>query len=153
MISTGKPVHIALSVAINAPAQAVWEAITDWPAQGQWMLGTKVWVTHGDGQSAGSTLAAYTGIKPLGFLDTMTITRWEPPVRCDVIHTGRVVRGTGTMAVSDLGNGRSEFHWSEDLDLPLGIIGQLGFPLVKPFFVAGVRASLEKFARLVEAQH
>lgn len=150
-MSLGKTAHIALSVPINAPAQAVWDAITDWPAQGKWMLGTKVWVTHGNGRSEGSTLAAYTGIKPVGFLDTMTITRWEPPVRCDVVHTGRVVRGTGTMAVKDLGKDRSEFLWSEDLDLPLGIVGQLGFPLVKPFFVAGVKASLEKFARLVEA--
>ena len=143
--------HIALDVSINAPAPAVWQAITDWPAQGKWMLGTKVWVTHGDGASAGSTLAAFTGIKPVGFLDTMTITTWEPPYRCDVIHTGTVVRGTGTMAVEDLGNGRSKFLWSEDLDLPLGLVGRVGFVLVKPLFVAGVRASLEKFARLVEA--
>lgn len=145
--------HIELDVTVNAPAQAVWDAITDWPTQGEWMLGTKVWVSSGDGQSVGSTLAAFTGIKkPLGFLDTMTITLWDPPKRCDVVHTGRVVRGTGTMAVQDLGNGRSQFIWAEDLDLPLGIIGKLGFPLVRPFFVGGVRASLEKFARQVEAK-
>ena len=40
--------------------------------------------------------------------------------------------------------------WSEDLDLPLGILGKVGFTLLRPGFVFGVRKSLEKFARLVE---
>ena len=31
--------------------------------------------------------------------DTMVITRWEPPYRVDVTHTGKVVQGTGTMEV------------------------------------------------------
>lgn len=145
--------HLALEVAVNAPAEKVWAAITDWPAQGQWMLGTRVWVSKGEGTSVGSELSAFTGVGRLGFLDTMTITTWDPPNRCDVLHTGRVVRGTGTMAVEDLGGGRSAFHWSEDLDLPLGLLGRLGFAVVRPVFEAGVRASLEKFARLVEARN
>ena len=33
------------------------------------------------------------GAGPVGFWDTMIITRWEPPYRVDVLHTGAVVRG------------------------------------------------------------
>lgn len=139
--------HVALSVEIHAPADHVWQVITDWPTQGEWMLGTRVWTQSGDGRSVGSTIAAFTGIGPLGFLDTMTITRWDPPRVCDVVHTGRVVRGTGTMAVEDCGDGRSRFHWSEELDLPLGVVGRLGWPLVRPGFLWGIRRSLDALAR------
>jgi hypothetical protein len=81
----------------------------------------------------------------------MTITRWEPPYRVDVDHTGSVVRGTGTMEVIALPGDRSRFVWSEDLDLPLGALGRAGWPLAKPAFLAGVRRSLLQFGRLVEA--
>jgi hypothetical protein len=41
--------------------------------------------------------------------------------------------------------------WSEDLELPLGLVGRLGFPVVRPMFLAGVRASLARLAAAVEA--
>jgi hypothetical protein len=47
--------------------------------------------------------------------------------------------------------GGATFVWSEDLDLPLGVVGRLGWPLVRPLFAAGVRLSLRRFARWVEA--
>jgi hypothetical protein len=143
--------HVALSIDVAAPAQNAWDAMTDWPAQGEWMLGTDVHVNSGDGSSVGSTLAAFTGVGRLGFLDTMTITAWEPPVRCDVVHTGRVVRGTGTMLVEPTGVSSCRVTWIEDLDLPLGLLGKAGFPIVRPFFLAGVRKSLQKFAAIVES--
>ena len=113
-------------------------------------MGTKVRPVNGDGQGLGGQIAAFTGIWKLGFLDTMTVTRWEPPQRCDVIHTGRVVKGTGTFIVESLGEESCRFIWSEDLEIPLGPIGLVGFKLLKPAFVAGVRHSLHKFSNLVE---
>ncbi len=143
-------VHVALDVVIAAPVETVFEAFSQWSEQGRWMLGTRVDVTKGDGHSVGSELAAFTGTGRVGFLDTMVITRWEPPYRVDVLHTGRVVRGTGTMEVVALPGGRSRFIWSEDLDLPLGMLGRIGWPIVRPGFLQGVKASLQAFGRLVE---
>jgi hypothetical protein len=148
--STREPVHLSLDVVVNAPVEAVFDAFTQWARQGEWMLGTRVEVHVGDGRSLDSQIAGWTGVGPVGFWDTMTITRWEPPYRVDVLHTGAIVRGTGTMEVLALPEGRSRFVWSEDLDLPLGTLGRIGWPLVKPSFVAGVKRSLRKFARLVE---
>ena len=145
-----KPVHVALDVVINAPVSAVFTAFSQWSEQGRWMLGTRVEVTKGDGASIGSALSAFTGFGPAGFLDTMTITRWDAPYRVDVLHTGKVVRGTGIMEVVALPGGRSRFIWSEDLDLPLGRLGRLGWPLARPAFLSGVRRSLVAFGRLVE---
>jgi hypothetical protein len=42
--------------------------------------------------------------------------------------------------------GRSVFHWGEMLDLPLGAAGRVGWPVVRPAFVAGVKLSLRRFA-------
>jgi len=133
-------------VRVEAPAEVAWAALTDWPRQGEWMLGTTVAVTGGDGKSAGSTLAARTGVGPLGFTDGMEITSWQPPVRCEVRHTGAVVRGTGAFEVRPIGAAASELVWTERLDLPLGAVGRAGWPLVRPGFRWGVRYSLRRFA-------
>ena len=139
------------TVDVAAPATQVWAALVDWDRQGEWMLLTDVSTEQGDAQGVGGRLAARTGIprpggKRLGVLDTMLITRWEPPNRVDVRHTGRVVRGTGTFEIRPRGATASTFVWTEQLDLPLGRLGRLGWPLVRPAMVAGVRLSLKRFA-------
>ncbi len=144
--------HVELRIAIKASQDSVWRAITDWTRQGEWMFATKVEVTSEISHDVGASLAAFTGFGPLGFLDTMVVTHWEPPVRCDVNHTGRVVQGTGTFIVERVSDNESVFVWSEDLTIPLGAAGRFGFTLTKPFFLAGVRQSLKKFATLVEEQ-
>lgn len=143
--------HVELTVDIQVPAQAVWDAIVDWPSQSKWMMGTKVWPVNGDGTGVGGQIEAFTGIWKIGFLDTMTITKWEPPLRCDVDHTGRVVRGTGTFVVVPLSDHSCRFEWSEDLDLPLGVVGKVGFGLTRWAFEFGVQKSLNKFAHMLES--
>lgn len=146
------PATLALSVDVDAPVQATWEAVTDGPAQSEWMLATEVREVDGR-HRVGAGLQAFTGLRlgplRLGVPDTMVITRWEPPHRWDVLHTGRVVKGTGTFVVEPRGDG-SRFLWREDLELPLGVVGRLGWLLVKPLFAAGVQLSLRRFARWVE---
>lgn len=142
-------VRLAVDLAVNAPAELVWAALTDWPAQGEWMLGTRVRAL--DPQAGvGQRLAAVTGVGRIGVLDTMTITEWEPPRRCVVEHTGRVVRGEGIFEVDDLGDRRSRIRWAEVLDLPGGQLGRAGWGLVRPAFRAGVRVSLQRLAARVE---
>ena len=138
------------TVDVDAPPEQVWAALTDWARQGEWMLATDVQTVDGAAQEVGGRLAARTGVplpggRRLGVLDTMLVTRWEPPRRVDVRHTGRVVRGTGVFEVLPRGAG-STFVWREVLDLPLGALGRLGWPLVEPVVRAGYRASLRRFA-------
>jgi hypothetical protein len=144
--------EITVDVIVDADQQAVWDAVTDWPRQSEWMLGTSVRATVADGIGVGGGIEAFTGVGRVGFLDTMVITEWDPPRRCVVEHTGRVVRGLGVFEVLALPDGRSRFVWSEVLDLPLGVLGRLGWPLVRPGFAWGVRRSLEVLAREVERE-
>ena len=141
---------LVLTVDVDAPVEQTWAGATDWAGQGEWMLGTRVRPTRQGGQGVGGGIEAFTGVGRLGFLDTMDITLWDPPHRCHVVHTGRLVRGTGAFEVEPRGP-HSTFVWREDLELPLGALGRLGWPLVKPFFAYGVQLSLKRFARWVEA--
>jgi hypothetical protein len=147
----GMTVTLVLPVDVDAPVVDTWRGVTDWEGQSEWMLGTRVWATEQQGRGVGGGIAAFTGIGRLGFLDTMRIEVWDPPRRCHVVHTGRLVRGTGTFDVEPLDGGRSRLVWREDLELPLGLLGRLGWPLVRPLFAFGVRLSLRRFARSVEA--
>jgi uncharacterized protein YndB with AHSA1/START domain len=142
------------TVDVDAPPERVWAALTDWARQGEWMLATDVRTLAGRGQQVGGRLEARTGVpvpgrSRLGVLDTMEITRWEPPRRVDVRHTGRVVRGSGVFEVRPRGSA-STFVWTELLDLPLGSLGRAGWPLVRPAMRAGVRLSLRRFAAFAE---
>src|SRR4051812_47734943 len=143
---------LSLSVDVDAPAERTWAAAVDWARQGEWMLGTTVTPTRHGGHGVGGRLEAFSGIGPIGFLDPMEITLWQPPRACHVRHTGRVVRGTGAFEVEARGEGRSRFHWREDLALPLGAVGRLGWLLVQPLFLFGLRVSLRRFARQVAHQ-
>ena len=144
--------ELALDIAIAADQQRVFAGLVDWVGQSRWMLGTKVWVPEGaSGVGVGGRIEAFTGIWKIGFLDTMEITAWDEPHRVDVIHTGRIVRGTGTMQVVPVADGTSRFLWSEDLELPLGALGRFGWIFIKPGFRWGVLRSLKGFATLVEA--
>jgi Polyketide cyclase / dehydrase and lipid transport len=147
-------VELTVPVDVQAPAEAVWRTVTDWPGQGDWMLGTRVEVPGGgEGRHLGAELRAVTGIGPLGFTDTMEIVEWDPPRRCVVRHTGKVVRGDGVFEVVALGPERARFLWTELLDLPLGVLGRAGWPLVRPAFRYGVERSLRAMARRCEAEH
>jgi carbon monoxide dehydrogenase subunit G len=140
--------ELVLACDIAAPREKVWAALVDWSQHDKWMFLTRA--TGGAG--VGEPIEAFTGIGRIGFLDTMTITVWEPPQRAVVRHTGRIVRGSGAFEVRETAPGCSRVVWSEWVDLPLGVIGRLGWPLVRPWLKAGVSFSLRRLADHVETK-
>ena len=142
---------LAISLKIKAPQVTVWRKISDWESQGEWMLQTKVWVTSEISSGVGTSIAAFTGplykfyprVKSPGLLDLMTVTKWEEPSRCDVVHVGKVLKGTGSFVLTQEGERLTRFDWSETIEAP-----RVMFMLVAPFLYAGVRISLNRFARL-----
>lgn len=138
--------RVEARVEVTAPPETVFAAATDWERQGEWILGTTVRVRHGDGRSVGSEVEAVTGIRGIGVTDSMRITVWDAPFRCEVRHLGTVVRGTGIFAVVPRGRDAATFEWAEQLELPLGALGALSAPLLRPVFGYGLRLSLVRFA-------
>ncbi len=134
--------HLAISLEIEAPIQKVWDELANWEKQSDWMLQTKVWVTSKIQSGVGTQISALTGIKKFGILDTMEVTNWQPPHICDVIHTGRVIRGTGRFELTAIDAARTRFDWSEEVIAPRAL-----FILMVPGLYIGVRISLARFAR------
>lgn len=144
--------RVELAVRVRAPARAVWDALTDWDAQGEWMTATQVRAVDGDGRGVGGRIEAFTGLGRLGFLDTMVVTEWRPPTWCAVRHTGAVVRGTGGFGIEELEDepGVCRLVWNEDLELPAGVLGAFAWRLLRPAVGLGVGRSLGRLARSVE---
>jgi len=148
-MSSGEGCHAEASVYLSLSPQAAWDATIDWDRQSRWMLLTRVWATEHDGAGVGGGVAARTSVGGMGFTDRMVITHWDPPRECTVKHLGTVVRGTGTFAIAPAGVG-STFTWAEDVVPPLGRLGRMGWPVVRPAFELMMRISLRRLVREVE---
>jgi hypothetical protein len=138
--------HLAISLEIEAPIQKVWDELANWEKQSDWMLQTKVCVTSKIQSGVGTQISALTGIRSFGLLDTMEVTNWQPPHICDVIHTGRVIKGTGRFELTAIDAARTRFDWSEEITAPRAL-----FILMVPGLYIGVRISLARFARSLRA--
>lgn len=114
------------------------------------MLQTSVWLTSEIESGPGTEIAAFTGplhklfprFKFFGVLDTMVVTNWQPPSICDVLHTGKIIKGTGRFEVVAINDQKSLFNWSEIIWAPRVI-----FLILKPALYVGVWISLRRFAR------
>ena len=137
--------HIAMSLIIDVPIEKVWAALADWESQGEWMLQTTVEVTSDIREGVGTSIAAFTGIGKLGIMDHMTVTSWDPPTICDVVHTGAIIKGTGRFELTALSNTSTRFDWSEEILAPRAI-----FLLIAPGLYAGVRISLSALRRQLQ---
>jgi hypothetical protein len=145
--------ELVVTVDVTAPVEAVWDELVNWDGHDRWMLLTRMTSPEGAAAGVGSSFVARTGIGPLGFSDSMTITQWDPPNRCVVDHTGWLVRGSGAFAVEPLPDRRSRIVWTEWLRIPFGPLGQLAWLAGRPLGGIFLRISLTRMARIVERRH
>jgi carbon monoxide dehydrogenase subunit G len=140
--------RVAVHAAVDVPATAeeVWAVLVDWSRHGEWVPFTRA----EGGAAEGEGIEAWTGIGPVGFLDTMVISGWRPPHRVEVRHTGRIVRGEGRFDLVDLPGGRCRVTWSELVDLPLGPAGRVGWIAAGPATRAMLRTALHRLAKMFE---
>lgn len=144
-------------VEVAAPADVVWGYVTDWPRQSEWIPNTRVETVTAPADDVGGRIRAWTGVGPLGFWDPMTITSWgksaDGSARCEVLHTGRVVRGDAEFSVFAHGEGRCTFVWWERLEIPGGPLGGLVWRAVGPVAEKMVGLALSRMARRAEELH
>jgi hypothetical protein len=140
---------LRITITLPCSQERAWDAIADWESQGNWMLQTKVWVTSQIREGVGTSISAFTGplykIYPkfslLGLLDTMVVTKWQPPEICDVVHTGKILKGTGSFALSPITSTSTKFDWSETIEC-----SRIKFLVIAPFLWVGVRISLARLS-------
>lgn len=138
---------------VEAPAQATWSVLTDWERQAEWAMLTR---TRGigptGGHAVGEEVHAFTGVGRLGFMDTMVIEAWDPPARCRVRKTGRVVRGASEFRVEVLGPHRSRVVYAAEVEVPGGRVGLALWPVARAAIAAGFGRSLATLAGIVERE-
>ena len=140
---------LKITITLPCSQERAWAAIADWESQGNWMLQTKVWVTSQIREGAGTSISAFTGplykfypkFSSLGLLDTMVVTKWQPPEICDVVHTGKILKGTGSFVLSPINSTSTKFNWSETIEC-----SRIKFLAIAPFLWVGVRISLARLS-------
>jgi Polyketide cyclase / dehydrase and lipid transport len=148
---------VTAGVTVTADAWRVWDLAVDWATQREWIWAT----TTSGGHGLGASVTGRTAVGPIGFTDTMLITEWDPPRRCTVTHTGRIVRGAGIFEVRPRGN-RTEFRWTERILLPDPLLAlvpaaarpaftRLAHAVIAPLARIGLGCSVVRFARLLGA--
>jgi uncharacterized membrane protein len=148
-MSEGTTAEVTCNVIVNAPAERVYAAFTDWESQGIWIPFTTVRVTDGDG-SVGSTIEAVTAIGPASLRDVMRVEKLDPPYEVQVMHTGKILKGPGIMRLTAMGGDRTQMVWHEWFQLPSGIAGRAARPLLWPTSKVSLTQALKRFARMVE---
>jgi uncharacterized protein YndB with AHSA1/START domain len=136
-----------MNLIIKAPIETVWASLADWESQGEWILQTTVEVTSEIRQGVGTTIAAFTGIGKFGVMDHMVVTSWQPPRICDVLHTGKIIKGTGRFELTAIDQDTTRFDWSEEIVAP-----RVAFLVLAPGLYLGVRLSLAKLSRHLSAR-
>ena len=141
--------ELAISIGIHAPADEVWSLVTDWKRQAEWMPQTHVRASGAAPPGIGQSVTARTALGPVGFDDTMVVTAWDPPRRCEVLHTGALVKGVGAFLVEpappDGGMQSSScvFTWWERVQVPGGpfapVLWRVAGPVTRLMFGWAVR--------------
>ena len=154
-------VRLETGVDVAAPPAAVWARLTDWAGQSDWIPLTTVTVLTDHTEGLGVRASALSGVQlgpiPLGLLDRFVVTGWTPPTaeqagEFEVLHLGPYFTGPGVFRVEDLGGGRTRVVCTEVFDLPGGSLVEKAAGLLLPVMRLGLKSSLAKMGRLVEAE-
>ena len=137
----------------NLPAtpERVWSSIERWEEQSRWIRDA-VWVRllTTERSGVGTRIEVLNRVLqvPL-FTEQLEVVGWEPPRRMVIAHRS-FVRGTGTWSLEPV-DGSTRFTWTEELSLPIPILGEPALLVYRPFLRRLMRGSLASLQRLIAA--
>jgi uncharacterized protein YndB with AHSA1/START domain len=138
---------------IEAPAGRVWELLADWEGSSAWMVdATTVEVLGEQRAGVGTRVKAITRIAGVPLTDVMEVFEWEPNRVLGVKHEGWPIRGLAWFELREPGDGTTLFEWAEELDPPLGPLGELGGAILRRPIERVLRKSAAKLKALAEAR-
>ena len=133
----------AASIVIPVDPGALWEVLIRWEDQARWLKDAdSVRVLGSRREGIGVRLAVKTRVLnvPL-FTEQVEVTFWDPPRRLAIGHRS-FVRGVGTWELAREGAG-TRFTWTEELSLPVPLVGELALLVYRPFMRRLMRRGLE----------
>ena len=145
---------VEVRVHIDRPVEHVWAVLVDWEGQPRWMQDARrVEVLSEHRTGSGVRLRVATDIAAgIVVTDEMVTTEWEPQRVIGVRHTGWLIKGTGAFELEPVSGG-TVFTWWEEIDPPLGALGEaVTAAVVVPFVRRVFRRSLAALKVLCEQQ-
>ena len=135
----------------SSPA-VVWELITDWDHQDDWMLEASDFVVVSEQrEGAGVEAEATIRIGGIQTRDRIRVAEWDPPRRLVIEHLGWVT-GRGAIELTPVAGERTHLWWQETLNPPLGPLGALGMTVFKPLMRRIFERDLKVLAGLARAR-
>ena len=141
--------RVSASTELAVPPQEEWRRVLAWEEQVAWMKDAdsiRVLTSHREG--VGVVVAVRTRVLGVPLLtDHLEVTLWDPPRRLVMAHRG-LVRGVGEWLVEPAGRG-ARFTWTEELGLPVPVLGELALLAYRPLMRRLMRRSLSNLERLL----
>ena len=148
-----RPLVIELFDTMPGPPEVVWDLLTDWEHQGDWMLEASDFRVVGD-QREGVGVEAKATVRIAGIRtrDRIRVSMWEPPRILVIDHLGWV-KGAGEIQLVPIREG-TRIRWRETLFAPrmLGPVGRLGLRLAAPLMRRIFRRDLRVLRSLVRSR-
>jgi Polyketide cyclase / dehydrase and lipid transport len=143
--------RVDVSRKLTVAPDRVWSTIERWEEQSRWIRDA-VWVRllTRERTGAGARVEVMNRVLhvPL-FTEQLEVVGWDPPRRMVMAHRS-FVRGTGTWSLEPV-DGSTMFTWTEELSLPIPILGELALLVYRPFLRRLMRGSLANLQRLISA--
>jgi carbon monoxide dehydrogenase subunit G len=125
--------QVSRTIELPARIEEAWGVLADWERQADWMRDAdrvEVLTPHREGP--GVTIAVRTRVYGIPvFTERLEVLDWDPPRRLVIAHRS-FVGGTGTWSLEPVASG-TRFTWTEDLTLPLPVVGELALRVYRPF--------------------
>ncbi len=131
--------------------ERVWSTIERWQEQSRWIRDA-VWVRLLTTERAGVGTRIEVKNRVLHvplFTEQLEVVGWEPPRRMVMAHRS-FVRGTGIWSLEPV-DGSTRFTWTEELSLPIPILGELALLVYRPFLRRLMRGSLANLQEVIAA--
>ncbi len=147
-----RPVVFETSALLPGPPELVWDLLTDWERQSEWMLEmSHIDVTSDNREGVGVTALATVKIGGISTRDVVRVDVWEPPRRLGLVHEGWV-RGRGDMRLSARELNGTHLQWREELTPPWGLLGSLGLRTFRPLMARIFRRDARILSELVRSR-
>ena len=143
--------RVAAHRTLPASPDAVWRVLIAWETQPSWMKdASSVRVLGAIREGPGVRLAVRTRVFHVSlFTEVLEVTGWEPASAMVIEHRS-FIRGTGRWELRSADEG-TEFRWSEELSLPIPLLGELALLAYRPFLRHMMRGALEGLAAYVRS--
>ena len=136
---------------IQAPPSRVWALLQDWEGSSAWMVdATTVEVLGEPRRGIGTRIKAVTTIAGVPLTDVMEVVGWQEERLMTVMHHGWPIRGLAWFELRPEADGGTWVEWAEELDPPLGPLGEIGGALLRRAIERVLRKSVAKLKQLAE---